>query len=169
MTGVQTCALPIWKELFELDRDKVDLHILETMASGFSKVSDFINSMTLDQIDLDSNEDNDYLLISTIHSAKGLEFDTTYIPYCIDKHFPYGKTHVTDEIKEMMMEKAANPQVIQEIIEDMEEEEEEERRVFYVAVTRAKKNLFMFCPRNTIAYGKPEASEISPYIQNNLS
>lgn len=157
------------KELFELDRDRVDLHVLETMASGFSKVSDFINSMTLDQIDLDSNGDGDYLLISTIHSAKGLEFDTTYIPYCIDKHFPYSKTHVTDEIKEMMMERAANPQVIQEIIEDMEEEEEEERRVFYVAVTRAKKNLFMFCPRITFAYGKPEASEISPYIKNNMS
>lgn len=157
------------KELFDLDRDRVDLHILETMASGFSKVSDFINSMTLDQIDLDSNEDGDYLLISTIHSAKGLEFDTTYIPYCIDKHFPYSRTHVTDEIKEIMMERAADPQVIQDIIEDMEEEEEEERRVFYVAITRAKKNLFMFCPRITFAYGKPEASEVSPYIKNNIS
>lgn len=65
---------------------------------------------------------NEGLTLSTIHSAKGLEFDNVYIIDLIDSEFP-------------------NIQLINNSSRDAKEEIEEERRLFYVAMTRAKKEL----------------------------
>lgn len=54
--------------------------------------------------------------LMTVHAAKGLEFDRVYLPDCNEKIYPYGVMHEKEAL-------------------------EEERRIFYVAVTRAKKNL----------------------------
>lgn len=56
------------------------------------------------------------LQLMTVHSAKGLEFDRVIIPDCNEKNFPLGEMQSRETI-------------------------EEERRIFYVAMTRAKKNL----------------------------
>ena len=56
------------------------------------------------------------LQLMTVHSAKGLEFDRVIIPECNEKNFPLGEMQSRETI-------------------------EEERRIFYVALTRAKKNL----------------------------
>jgi DNA helicase-2/ATP-dependent DNA helicase PcrA len=65
----------------------------------------------------------DHLTISTIHSAKGLEWNTVYIIGLSDDHFP---SHINNNIQNI----------------------EEERRLFYVASTRAKKELyFLSCIR----------------------
>lgn len=56
------------------------------------------------------------LQLMTVHSAKGLEFDRVIVPECNEKNFPLGEMQSRETI-------------------------EEERRIFYVALTRAKKNL----------------------------
>lgn len=56
------------------------------------------------------------ICLMTVHASKGLEFDEVIVPDCNEKIFPYGKILDIDEV-------------------------EEERRVFYVAMTRAKKSL----------------------------
>jgi DNA helicase-2/ATP-dependent DNA helicase PcrA len=66
--------------------------------------------------------DEDWLVLSTVHSAKGLEFDTVHIIHAADGNFP----------ADMAL--------------GSREGLEEERRLFYVAVTRARRNLSVYVP-----------------------
>ena len=60
----------------------------------------------------------------TVHASKGLEFDHVWIPDCNEKTFPHGNVQDTEHL-------------------------EEERRIFYVAMTRAKKDLELLCLTGT--------------------
>ena len=60
----------------------------------------------------------------TVHASKGLEFDSVWIPDCNEKNFPHGNGLDLEHI-------------------------EEERRIFYVAMTRAKKDLELLCLTGT--------------------
>lgn len=82
----------------------------------------FIQDVTLytSQDELNENQTTDYVKLMTIHTAKGLEFDNVFIYGLIDGVFPSSRA-------------------IQEKIDGLEEE----RRIFYVALTRAKKRLFL--------------------------
>ncbi len=74
-------------------------------------------------IDVDeSDKETDYLTLSTIHSAKGLEWHSVFIIHAVEGFFP-------------------SPQSYQKI-----ESLEEERRLMYVASTRAKQNLYFLTP-----------------------
>jgi DNA helicase-2/ATP-dependent DNA helicase PcrA len=66
--------------------------------------------------------DEDWLVLSTVHSAKGLEFEAVHVIHCADGNFPSDMSTGT-------------PQGV-----------EEERRLFYVAVTRARKHLAIYVP-----------------------
>ncbi|MHC4180067.1 MAG: ATP-dependent helicase [Planctomycetota bacterium] len=66
--------------------------------------------------------DDDYLVLSTIHSAKGLEWDSVYVIHAADGNIP------------------------SDMATGSPEEIEEERRLFYVALTRAKNWLYVCCP-----------------------
>jgi DNA helicase-2/ATP-dependent DNA helicase PcrA len=84
--------------------------------------------------------DNNPIILSTIHSAKGLEFDTVYIIDVYDGSLPHSSR---DDARE------------QECIDTYEEE----RRVFYVAVTRAKNELYLLYITD---YGSEFINEIMP-------
>ena len=71
-----------------------------------------------------TGKETEFLTLSTIHSAKGLEWDTVFIIYALDGRFP--SFHAVDD----------------------EDEIEEERRLMYVACTRAKEHLFITYPIN---------------------
>jgi DNA helicase-2/ATP-dependent DNA helicase PcrA len=66
--------------------------------------------------------DEDWLVLSTVHSAKGLEFDAVHVIHAADGNFP----------SDMAL--------------GSREGLEEERRLFYVAVTRARRNLSIYVP-----------------------
>lgn len=66
--------------------------------------------------------DEDWLVLSTVHSAKGLEFDAIHVIHAADGNFPSGMS-------------LGSPEGL-----------EEERRLFYVAVTRARRNLAVYVP-----------------------
>jgi DNA helicase II / ATP-dependent DNA helicase PcrA len=76
---------------------------------------------------IDEGEEKGKVTISTMHSAKGLEWYAVFIPHALEGMFPSNK--------------ATN-------IEEMEEE----RRLFYVACSRAKEELYVTFPRNVISY-----------------
>ena len=86
-----------------------------------STLDDFIQNVTLmsaqDEID-ESGED--YVKLMTVHTAKGLEFKNVFIYGLVDQIFPSTRT-----------------------IQETELGIEEERRLFYVAITRARKRLFL--------------------------
>jgi DNA helicase-2/ATP-dependent DNA helicase PcrA len=66
--------------------------------------------------------DEDWLVLSTVHSAKGLEFDAVHVIHAADGNFPSDMSTGTPEGLE------------------------EERRLFYVAITRARRNLAIYVP-----------------------
>jgi DNA helicase-2/ATP-dependent DNA helicase PcrA len=70
------------------------------------------------------DRDDEKLILSTIHSAKGLEWHSVFIIYALDGRFPNTRATVSEEAME------------------------EERRLMYVACTRARENLFISYPIN---------------------
>ena len=105
-----------------------DLDQLEKIAQQFESRERFITELTLDppqvSSDLagDPHLDEDYLILSTVHSAKGQEWDSVYVLNVADGNFP--NEHATGK-----------PEAI-----------EEERRLLYVAMTRAKHDLQLIAP-----------------------
>jgi ATP-dependent DNA helicase UvrD/PcrA len=105
-----------------------DLEKLEQIAAGYSTRERFLSELTLDPPDATGAEagaphfDEDYLVLSTIHSAKGQEWDTVFILNVVDGCIPSDMaTGSPDQI-------------------------EEERRLLYVAMTRAKQHLHLVQP-----------------------
>jgi DNA helicase II / ATP-dependent DNA helicase PcrA len=107
---------------------KRDLEQLEQIASNFANRQQFLTDLTLDPPA--STQDlagpplmeEDYLILSTIHSAKGCEWDAVYVIHAADGNIP------------------------SDMSTGSEEEIEEERRLFYVALTRAKDFLEVCVP-----------------------
>lgn len=102
-----------------VDRMK-DVDYLIDSANSYNSLSEFLSDMVLDVDDKkeeDIKEEN-RVIITTVHKAKGLEWDCVFIPYLNEGIFPGNKSEDEESIRE-------------------------ERRLFYVAITRAKKHLFM--------------------------
>ncbi len=85
--------------------------------------------------------DADAVVMMTIHSAKGLEFPVVFLPGMEDGIFP-GMQSITDA-----------------------SEMEEERRLAYVAITRAKEELYIFRARERITYGKTQYNPPSQFLK----
>jgi len=101
---------------------------LERMASGYASRERFLSELTLDPPDATSDQagaphrDEDYVTLSTIHSAKGQEWTSVHVLNVVDGCIP----------SDMSTGSAA--------------EIEEERRLLYVAMTRAKAYLQLLVP-----------------------
>lgn len=103
-------------------------------------LTEFLNEISLVS-DLDNFEDgNDSVVLMTVHSAKGLEFPTVFIAGFEDGMFPSAQS-----------------------FNEGERGLEEERRLAYVAVTRAKKQLYLLHTASRMVYGRTEAREISRF------
>jgi DNA helicase-2/ATP-dependent DNA helicase PcrA len=107
-----------------------DLETFRIIAGKYDELQKFLADFTLEPPSnryQDRNTplvdgDEKPLVVSTIHSAKGLEWHTVFIPHALDGLLPSVRSMET----------------IQEV--------EEERRLFYVASSRAKENLFITMP-----------------------
>lgn len=115
---------------------KADLVQLEQIASGYPSRERFLTELTLDPPDATSDQsgvpllDEDYLTLSTIHSAKGQEWTSVFVMNCVDGCIPSDLgTGSTPEL-------------------------EEERRLLYVAMTRAKDDLNLVTPQRFFVHGQ---------------
>lgn len=94
--------------------------------------------------DIDSlDEDTDYVVLMTLHSAKGLEFSHVYLAGLEDGIFPSYMT----------------------ITADSPEELEEERRLCYVGITRAEEELTLTCARRRMIRGETQCNKISRFLK----
>lgn len=125
--------------LSENDSHSEDFDTLNIMAKEHRTLTGFLDKLTL-ETDVPTADD-DALHISTIHSAKGLEFPVVIILDCTDGIFP----RVTCE-------------------NEHSEDDEEELRCFYVAMTRAKNQLYMIQPKYAARYGRMEQVAPSHYL-----
>jgi len=123
--------LPMLKEQYDDYPKRIrDLDHLQTIAEGYPDVDEFLADLALEPPDGSAagveaaERDDERLVLSTIHSAKGLEWQCVFVIWVVDGRFPSAYSFLTDG------------------------ELEEERRLFYVAVTRAKRHLFMTYPVN---------------------
>jgi DNA helicase-2/ATP-dependent DNA helicase PcrA len=130
-----------------------DLDSLLNIASRYKSLEQFLTDMALEPPErglIESghpDKDDSTLTLSTIHSAKGLEWHTVFIIYVAEGHLPsYLSLESQDEI-------------------------EEERRLFYVACTRAKMNLFLSKPnidrsvRSLMAAGGTIFTQLSRFLE----
>lgn len=120
---------PLLKEKYDDFKKRLnDLDSLLRIASRYNSLEKFLTDMALEPPEKSiieagiSDKSDSHITLSTIHSAKGLEWNTVFIIYVAEGHLP---SYLSIENKEKI---------------------EEERRLFYVAMTRAKENLFLLKP-----------------------
>jgi DNA helicase-2/ATP-dependent DNA helicase PcrA len=115
---------------------RADLIQLEQIASGYPSRERFLTELTLDPPDATSDQagvpllDEDYLILSTIHSAKGQEWKSVFVLNVVDGCMPSDLGAGTSA------------------------ELEEERRLLYVAMTRSKDDLHLMVPQRFFTHGQ---------------
>jgi DNA helicase-2/ATP-dependent DNA helicase PcrA len=120
----------------DADTRKTDLLQLEQIASGYPNRERFLTELTLDPPDATSDQagvpllDEDYLILSTIHSAKGQEWRSVFMLNVVDGCIPSDLGAGTTA------------------------ELEEERRLLYVGMTRARDSLTLVTPQRFFTYGQ---------------
>nr|HMU52361.1 ATP-dependent helicase [Geminicoccaceae bacterium] len=113
-----------------------DLVQLEQIASGYPSRQRFLTELTLDPPEATSDQagvpwlDEDYLILSTIHSAKGQEWRRVFVLNVVDGCIPSDLATGTPA------------------------EIEEERRLLYVAMTRARDELALIVPQRFFTHGQ---------------
>ncbi|MGL4850827.1 MAG: ATP-dependent helicase [Clostridium sp.] len=100
------------------------LEEFKILASDFNNILDFFNHIDEVKEEIKSSknkDDEDRVILSTIHRVKGMEFKNVFLVNCVEEIMPHASAK--------------------------EEGIEEERRIFYVGMTRAIDNLYIFAPR----------------------
>ena len=106
-----------------------------------ANLSEFLEDVALIS-DIDSyNEDEDAVVLMTLHSAKGLEFPVVFIPGMEEGIFPGNQSMFS------------------------EEDLEEERRLAYVGITRAKKKLYLISSQQRMLYGQTSHNMPSRFLR----
>jgi len=132
---------------FENSDDRVaDLEELGKMAQSYTSVEQFVADMSLldefkGETRLEESQREEALVLSTIHQAKGLEWDTVFLIGFNEYEFPHPKSLA------------------------QENSLEEERRLFYVAATRAKRHLFLTYPQNKYTNNGLLIARASKFLQ----
>ena len=126
---------------------EADLTQLAQIAASYPTRERFLTELTLDPPDATSDQagmpllDEDYLILSTIHSAKGQEWTSVFVLNVVDGCMPSDlATGSTPEI-------------------------EEERRLLYVAMTRAKDHLDIMVPQRFFTHGQRSLGDRHVYAQ----
>ena len=115
------------------------------LAGIYRSRQQFLTELTLDPPEASGDEaglpllDEDYLILSTIHSAKGREWRAVYVLHVVDGCIP------------------------SDMATGSAEEVEEERRLLYVAMTRARDQLHLIHPRRFYTTGQPRSGD--RYVQ----
>ena len=122
---------PIFKSIYDdYNKRKKDLEIFINITENYKSLNSLLTDMALEPpleslADVsEEDKEKEILSLSTIHSAKGLEWHTVFIIHAVEGFFPSSMSY--DKIESL----------------------EEERRLMYVAATRAKQNLYISYPMN---------------------
>ncbi len=110
---------PIMKIKYKKDASRAkELSMLRGMAQRYHSLKEFLADVSVDP-DKEGADDSEYVTLSTVHSAKGLEWGRVFLIGLVEGVFPSSRSTIDNDASEI----------------------EEEQRLFYVAVTRAKEEL----------------------------
>ncbi|HUX61250.1 MAG TPA: ATP-dependent helicase, partial [Ignavibacteriaceae bacterium] len=122
---------PLFKVKYDdFNKRSKDLEIFQNITEKYKSLDNLLSDMAIEPIidsvvDIgDESKEDEFVTLSTIHSAKGLEWHSVFIIHAVEGFFPSGRSA--------------------EKLETLEEE----RRLMYVAATRARQNLFITYPMN---------------------
>ena len=122
---------PLFKSKYDdFNKRKKDLDALINISSNYESAEIFLADMALEPprdsvVDVsEEDKEDEHLTLTTIHSAKGLEWHSVFVMHAMEGFFPSAQAFSSMDSLE------------------------EERRLMYVAVTRAKQNLFLSYPMN---------------------
>lgn len=125
-----------------------DINQLINFSDQFGTLGEMLSDLALSEnysaetVVREEEEPEEQLVISTIHQAKGLEWDTVFVMHAASGHFPHAKSLGSRS------------------------EFEEERRLFYVATTRAERELYLTYPITTYSHSEGLIfSQPSEFIQ----
>jgi DNA helicase-2/ATP-dependent DNA helicase PcrA len=154
---------PIFEKIYYDDypKRKKEIEHLKSIVAGYGDLQSLIDDTTLDPPESgqmlpgsSDGEEDKKLILSTIHSAKGLEWDSVFVIGLAEGRFPHQNTTPGEQW-------------------------EEERRLLYVAATRAKRNLYLTYPQELMSPDRqfmrssmsPFLREINPglYVRNSSS
>lgn len=126
-----------------LEKHKSDIQSMFPLVENYKNIANLLNDLIMDNSSIDNkNNETGCIKISTVHSSKGLEYDTVIMIDCIDQIFPSTDSSQIGT-----------------------KEDNEELRCFYVAVTRAKKKLIISSPRNAKKYNQYIPGFPSHYLE----
>lgn len=112
---------PTMKIKYKKDASRTkELSMLRSMAQRYDSLKEFLADVSVDP-DKEGPDNSEYLTLSTVHSAKGLEWGHVFLIGLVEGIFPSGRSIMTNDSSDI----------------------EEEQRLLYVAVTRAKEQLFL--------------------------
>lgn len=136
---------PIFEKIYYDDYPKrrKELDQIKALVAGYGDLQSFVDDTTLDPPESGQREQEDAnrLILSTIHSAKGLEWDTVFVIGLAEGRFPHQNAVPGEQY-------------------------EEERRLLYVAATRAKKHLYLTYPREMMTPDRQTRHTVmSPFLQ----
>ena len=143
-------VLEIYDPLFKVEyhddypRRQAGLDELMQLSSTYTDLEAFLSDITLEPVEPYALEDplEQYVTLSTIHSAKGLEWDVVILIDMVEDRFPSKLSQFEPEGME------------------------EERRLFYVATTRARDRLYIYSPKTLLSKtGDPYPTRVSPLIE----
>jgi DNA helicase II / ATP-dependent DNA helicase PcrA len=134
---VKQYYLPILKTKHDDYKKRIDdLHSLARLSERHKRLDSFLDDLSLEVPDTkalqeedETSKEDEFLTLSTIHSAKGLEWHSVFILNLVDGYIPSSRALGS------------------------EKELEEERRLLYVACTRAEANLYLSCPVQGRSWG----------------
>jgi len=137
---------PVFERIYHDDypRRQRDLEQLRVVLGEYPDLQSLIDATALEPpesgVDQDVRDGGDRVILSTVHSAKGLEWDAVFIIHLVEGKFPSGQAELPEQM-------------------------EEERRLLYVAATRAKKHLYFIYPRQVVGYDRSiSLGTLSPFL-----
>ncbi|MEW6427797.1 MAG: ATP-dependent helicase [Thermodesulfobacteriota bacterium] len=137
---------PVFERIYADDypRRMKDLEQLSVIVAGYGDLQAVIDDTALDPPESTgepAGTDAGRLVLSTIHSAKGLEWDAVFVIHLAEGKFPGSQAMLDDN-------------------------QEEERRLFYVAVTRARRHLYLCYPRQSTGFDRSTTyHRMSPLLE----
>lgn len=135
---------PLLEKKYDDPKRRIDdLNAFLTLSQKYRTLHEFLVDVSLDGPSkslekISPEEEDERLVLSTVHSSKGLEFDTVILLNVTEGSFPSGRG---------------------------EKNLEEERRLFYVAITRAKKKLVLTHPQISVQKNSQHFNRVSRFIE----